>query len=190
MRRTENAGCTAPRDNRRDKHLDRSLLAQQLAGDLTAASERRPSVGGKLSREEISHGAEMEISGPEQEVAMGEVCIALQAGHCSLFKGRRQPKTWTPRAAFVPPPHCGLTDLQNDHCFSDCPTGPPTLAQQRIRAALLTCLGVCETLPGCHRAASLPGEPHLTGSFQPPALPASVTTGWREQTKCNSERQK
>ena len=58
-------------------------------------------MGGKLSREGISQGTEMEIPRPEQEVAMGGVYVAFKAGHCSLFKGRRQPKTWTPKVAFV-----------------------------------------------------------------------------------------
>lgn len=66
--------CAAGPD-RLDKHLDRSLSIQQLVGNLTAASEKWPSVGGKLSREGISQGTEMEIPGPEQEVAMeGNLC--------------------------------------------------------------------------------------------------------------------
>lgn len=45
-----------------DKHLEGSLSTQQLAENLTAVSERWPSVGGKLSWEKISQGTEMEIS--------------------------------------------------------------------------------------------------------------------------------
>lgn len=71
--RTENAGHTVPQDNRLDKHLHRSLSTQQLVGNLTAAFERWPSMGGKLSREGISQGTEKEIPGPEQEVAIGRV---------------------------------------------------------------------------------------------------------------------
>lgn len=53
----------------------------------------------ELGRDKL--GTEMEISGPEQEVAMGRVYAAFKAGHCSLFKGGRQPKIWTPKPAFV-----------------------------------------------------------------------------------------
>lgn len=155
-------------------------------------------MGGKLSWEGISQGTEMEIPGPEREVAMGAADIAFKAGHCSLFKGQMQPKTWTPKAAFVrffaqtlsfPLRPLKLTEqslLQElPHWTTHaCPSSGAW--QHRAKAALLTCLGVCETLPGCRRAASLPGEPHLTDSFQPPALPASATTGWREETRHNT----
>lgn len=136
---------------------------------------------------------QMEIPGPEQEVAMGGVYIAFKAGHCSLFRGRGQPKTWTPTATFVwffaQTPSFPLRALRiaersllqewlhwTTHA---CPSSGA--GQHRAKAASLTCLGACETLPGCHRAASLPGEPHLTDSFLPPALPASVTTAWRDR---------
>lgn len=59
VRRTGNTGQAVLRANRLSRHLDRSLPTRQLVGNLTAASERRPSVGGKLSREGIGWRTEM-----------------------------------------------------------------------------------------------------------------------------------
>lgn len=114
----------------------------------------------------------MEIPGLEQETATGGY-ISFKAGHCSLFKGKRQPKIWTPKTIIA----SGFAPLALTH------NSWQQAGQHGTEAALLTCLGVYETLPGCCRAASLLGEPHLADSSQPPALPASVTTGQREQTR-------
>lgn len=58
-------------------------------------------MGGKLNQEGITQGAEMATPVTKQEVAMWGVHIAFTTGHYSLFKGRRQPKTWTPKATFL-----------------------------------------------------------------------------------------
>lgn len=137
----------------------------------------------------------MEVPEPEQSVATGGVYTAFKAGHRSLFKRGRQPKTWDSQSHIL----C-LDSLFPTEGSQTCRmivasgiahwtthTCPSSGAgQYRAKAVSLTCLGACEILPGCHRAASLPGEPHLTDSFQPPALPASVTTGWREETRYNT----
>lgn len=119
----------------------------------------------------------MEIPGLEQETATGGGYISFKAGHCNLFKGKRQPKIWTPKTIIA----SRVAPLAHTH------KSWQQAGQHGAEAALLTCLGVCETLPGCCRAASLPGEPHLADSSQPPALPASATAGQREQTRCNTE---
>lgn len=49
--------------NSLDKHLERSLSTQQLVENLTAASERWPSVGGKLSWEKIRQEQRLKFHG-------------------------------------------------------------------------------------------------------------------------------
>lgn len=89
-----------------DKHLERSLSTQQLVENLTAVSERWPSVGGKLSWEKIIQPTEIEIPWQwgefREPLKLARAASSREKGSLKLGPSKKHLADPLPRLPFPP----------------------------------------------------------------------------------------